>query len=105
MAKRFQDQTKDPRAEPALRRLVEGLRAGAPNYDEMAPAFADVTRSQLVQLQVTVQQLGAVQTITFKGVGPGGADIYEVKCENGAIESRITVNADGKIQGVGFRRL
>jgi hypothetical protein len=69
----------------------------------MAPPFAAVTRQQLPQLQPMVQQLGAVQAITFKGVGPGGADIYEVKFENGAVESRIMVGPDGKVQGVGLR--
>jgi hypothetical protein len=49
--------------------------------------------------------LGAVQSVTFKGVGPGGRDIYEVKFEHGSTEWRIGMMADGKVEGVGFRPL
>jgi hypothetical protein len=41
---------------------------------------------------------------TFKGVGPGGFDIYEVKFENGLIECRIGLTPDGKIEGTAFVR-
>jgi len=52
-----------------------------------------------------IQQLGAVQSVKFTGVGPGGRDIYEVKFENGMAEFRIGMTADRKIEGVGFRNL
>jgi hypothetical protein len=71
----------------------------------MTPAFADVTRRQLADLKSTALQLGAVQSTIFKGVGPGGFDIYEVKFENGLIECRIGLTPDGKIEGIGFRPL
>jgi hypothetical protein len=35
--------------------------------------------------------------VAFKGVGPRGADIYQVKFENGAMEWRIILDTDGKI--------
>jgi hypothetical protein len=71
----------------------------------MTPAFADVTRRQLSDLQSTVAQLGALQSVTFKGVGPGGADIYEVKFEKGLFEFRISLTLEGKIEGMGLRPL
>jgi hypothetical protein len=37
--------------------------------------------------------------LTFKGVGPAGADIYHVKFANGTFEYRIALDADGKIAG------
>jgi hypothetical protein len=104
-AKRFQDQKQDPRTEAVLRRLVEELRRGQPDYDQMSPSFADVTRQQLPQIQGALQQLGAMQSVTFKGVGPGGADIYEAKFENGGLELRILLSAEGKIDAVGLRPL
>jgi hypothetical protein len=39
----------------------------------------------------------------FKGVGPGGADIYEVKFASGAQEWRIWLTPDGKIDSANFR--
>jgi hypothetical protein len=74
--KRFKDQTVAPGSEAALRRMIEELRLGKPNYDLMSPGLAAATRQQLPQLQSMIAGMGVVQAVTFKGVGPGGADIY-----------------------------
>jgi D-alanyl-D-alanine-carboxypeptidase/D-alanyl-D-alanine-endopeptidase len=105
VAKRFKDQTPVPGSEAALRRNIDELRLGQPKYELMSPAFADVIRQQLPQLKTAINQLGALQSVTFKGVGQGGADIYEVKFEHGSTEWRITLDSDGKIAGVLFRPL
>jgi hypothetical protein len=102
VAKRFKDQTPAPGSEAALRRDIDELRLGEPKYDLMSAGLADVTRLQLPKLKATIAQLGAVQSVAFKGVGPGGADIYEVKFEHGSTEWRITLESNGKIAGVGF---
>jgi D-alanyl-D-alanine-carboxypeptidase/D-alanyl-D-alanine-endopeptidase len=105
LAKRVKDQTQAPGSEAALRRDIEELRLGQPKYELMSPALADTRRQQLPQLKAILAELGAVQAVTFKGVGPGGADIYEVKFEHGSTEWRIMLESDGKIASVGFRRL
>jgi CubicO group peptidase (beta-lactamase class C family) len=105
LAKRIKEQTPAPGSEAALRRDIDELRAGRPNYDLMSPGLAAVTRRQLVQLQQTITGLGAVQSVTFKGVGPGGADIFEVRFEHGATEWRITMESEQKIASVLFRAL
>ena len=102
IAKRFKDQTAMPGSEAALRGIIDGLRAGEPKYERMSPGFADVTRQQLPQLKGAIEQLGALESVTFKGVGPGGADIYSVKFEHGSTEWRIVLEPDGKIAGAGF---
>jgi hypothetical protein len=45
-----------------------------------------------------------MQSLTFKGVGPGGADIYEIKFEGGAVDWRIVMAPDGKVAGVGIHK-
>jgi hypothetical protein len=50
-------------------------------------------------------QLGALQSVTFTGVGSGGADIYQVKFEHGTTEWRIMLAADGKAVSIGFRMI
>jgi CubicO group peptidase (beta-lactamase class C family) len=102
-AKRFKDQTAAPGSEAALRKLIEGLRGGNPDYDTMSLNFAAITRQQLPQLESTIADLGEVQSVSFKGVGPGGADIYQVKFEKGALECRISLSSDGKVEGAGIR--
>ncbi len=105
LAKRFKDQTALPGSEAALRRIIEEVRTGQPKYELMTPAFADLTRQQLPQLKAIIAQFGAVESVTFKGVGQGGADIYEVKFEHGSSEWRISLEPDGKVAGVGLRPL
>jgi hypothetical protein len=105
IAKRFKEQKPAPGSEAALRRAIDELQRGQPDYAQMSPAFAEVTRQQLTSLKETILQLGALNSITFKGVGPGGRDIYEVKFEKGLTEWRIGLMPDGKIEGIGFRPL
>ena len=105
LAKRAKDQTAAPGSEAAVRRIIDELRLGQPKYELMTPAFADLTRQQLPQLKTIISQFGAVESVTFKGVAPGGADIYEVKFEHGSSEWRITLESDGKVAGVGLRPL
>ena len=71
----------------------------------MSPGLADVTRQQLPQLKATITKLGAVESVMFKGVGQGGADIFEVKFEHASTEWRITLESDEKVASVGFRPL
>jgi len=102
-AKRFKDQTPAPGGEAALRKMIEGLAAGKPDYDALSPSLAQITRQQLPQLEGNIGKLGALHSMTFKGVGPGGADIYAVAFEKGALEFRIWLGPDGKIDGANFR--
>lgn len=105
VAKRFKEQKPAEGSEAHLRRVIEELRTGQPDYSKMTPKFADVTRQQLPNLKAAVTQMGALQSVTFKGVGPGGFDIYEVKFEKASAEFRIGLTPDGKIEGIGFRPL
>jgi hypothetical protein len=103
VAKKFKDQTQDPRTEAVLRRLLDQIRRGAPDYDLMTPELAALVREQLSGVQSEITQLGAMQSVAFKGVGPRGADIYKVKFENGAMEWRIILDTDGKIGFLNLR--
>ena len=102
-AKRFKDQKPAPGSEAALRKMIEDGRLGKPDYDHMSPGLAAATRQQLPQLQSSIIQLGALQSLTFKGVGPGGADIYSAKFENGSLEYRIWLGPDGKVESAHVR--
>jgi CubicO group peptidase (beta-lactamase class C family) len=101
-AKRFKDQTAAPGGEAALRKMIVGLGSGKPDYDSMAPEFAELTRSELTNIQAEISKLGFMRTVTFKRVGPGGADIYVVEFERGALEFRIWLARDGKVEDAGF---
>jgi beta-lactamase regulating signal transducer with metallopeptidase domain len=100
---RFRDQAPAPGSKDAILRGIEGMQRGSPDYDRMRPALADAIRRQLPQLQRMFSALGAMETIFFRGVGPGGYDIYGVKFANGFAEFRIQLGADGIAEDVLFR--
>jgi hypothetical protein len=96
---KIQSQTATPGSEAALRRLMEGIRTGNPNFAELSPALANATRQQLPQLEASMAHLGAAQAVEFRGVGNQGWDIYDVKQEHGSSQWRIALGPDGIIMG------
>ncbi|MFN8574498.1 MAG: serine hydrolase domain-containing protein [Gemmatimonadaceae bacterium] len=102
---RFKAQTASPGSEAAVRRLVDELRAGKPNYDLMSTGAARETRRQLAQHQATIRQLGSLQSLTSKGVARSGANIFQATFEKGAAEWRIWMNLDGTVDVFRYRAL
>jgi hypothetical protein len=100
---RFREQTPLPGSKEAILRGIEDMQRGAPNYDRMSAPLAAKVRREASQLQPMFKALGAVESIFFRGVGPGGYDIYGVKFANGFAEFRLLLGADGKADDVIFR--
>ena len=96
---RVQNQTAAPGTETALRSLIAGIASGMPNYVEMTPEMAKLTRDQLSGLQAGVTNFGSIQTVEFRGVSPTGWDMYEVKFQSGLVPWRIHLDEQGKIDG------
>ena len=81
--------------------MAEDFASGKQTSDAVSPSFAG--SPQLQQVHGQMSKLGAVQSLVFKGVGPGGADIYSVRFEKGALETRIWLGLDGKIENSNVR--
>lgn len=101
--KRFKGQVATPGSEAAVRRLVEELRLGKPNYDLMSGDLARETRRQLTQHEAEFAKLGALRALTFKGVGPAGPNIYLATFEKGSLEWRVWMNLDGSVDVFRYR--
>lgn len=99
VSQRFKDQKAFPGSEAAIRVEIDEMQRKQPTYERMTPEFAEVARPQAEHVQGLINGLGTLQSITFKGVGPGGFDIYEVKFEHGSLDWRILLDADGKVAG------
>jgi hypothetical protein len=97
VTEKIKSQSPSPETEPALRRLIEGIRTGKPNYEEMVPRFAEATREQLSELQPDISDAGSIASIHFVGVGGGGADVYFVQHEHLARYWRIALDSHGLI--------
>jgi len=75
-------QTATRGTEPALRKLVEGLATGTPDYDLLTEQMQRLTRQQLGNLKRDIAALGAIQSIEFRGVGATGWDVFDVQGGN-----------------------
>ena len=106
LQRRFDQRIPSPGTEASMRRYIESLETGTPNYNEMEPALAAVVRRELPTISKMIKQMGEFRSLTFKGVGYDGRDVYYVTFANGLIEWRIApLSADGKVESRGFRRL
>ena len=86
-----------PGGEALVRRTIEALRAGTPNFDDMGPQMAARTRAQLPDLQKAMGDLGNVRTVTLLEADPTGIDRYTVTFQNGAAEWDIRPGQDAKL--------
>jgi hypothetical protein len=100
---RFRDQAPLPGSKEAILRGIDDLQRGAPNYERMSATLAANIRRQASELQAMFKAFGAVESIFFRGVSPGGYDIYGVKFVNGVAEFRILLGAADKADDVIFR--
>jgi hypothetical protein len=91
-------QTATPGSEEALRKLIEGVASGTPDYDAMTEDMARTTRQQLGFLRPSLAAAGAIRSIKFGGIDPEGRNIYEVTHENSTTNARIALAADGKVE-------
>lgn len=100
---RFRDQAPTPGSRELVLHGIASMQRAAPDYDRMSAPLATRIRSLAAQWMPIFQAMGAVDSIFFRGVGPGGYDIYGVKFANGSAEFRLLVGPDGKADDVIFR--
>ena len=99
IAVRIRDRIPAPGSQEALRRLIDGGRAGNFNFDQMSPEFAQHAHAQLPYWQIVGQHFGAIVSIDFLRVSDQGWDIYQVQHENDVHQYRIVMSDDGKVYG------
>jgi hypothetical protein len=106
LQRRINEKIPSPGTEASLRRYIDALETGTPNYDEMSTALAAMVRQQLPMILKIIQSEGKFQSLAFKGVGQDGLDVYDATFANGQLEWRIApLSADGKAEGRRFRPL
>ncbi len=101
--KRIKDATPQPGSEAALKRQILAFQQGQPAYHEMTEPLATATRPQVPRIERRLGFLGPLQSVSFRGVGLQGYDVYEAKFANGISICRIYLTDDGKISGLWFQ--
>ena len=100
--KRIQAQKPLPGSGAALRRLIEGIQAGNPPFEEMSFQLRQLVGKQLPGVQLVASYVGAIRSIEFRGVGSEGWDQYDVHGEHGTSRWRILLSVDGKIASASY---
>jgi DNA-binding CsgD family transcriptional regulator len=85
--------------EAALRRLVAGLASGSPDYSRLSAGFAEVVRRDLPRTRPLFSAMGELKSMTFRGRGEMGDDIYGLVFANGAVTMSAALDADGRMAG------
>jgi bla regulator protein blaR1 len=84
-------------SEESLRRYIDEVVSGQPNYERMTAEVAGETRRLLQLNQAILAKLGPLRAISFRGVTLFGSDIYTAHFANGSAEWRIALVRDGRI--------
>ena len=87
-----------PGSEQALSAYIDALGRGAPNYDDMTPQLAAITRQQLLLYQAVLARLGTLRAMSFRAVTQTDNDVYLAHFSNGSAEWRIGLVKEGKIE-------
>ncbi len=85
--------------EAALRNLVAGLATGSPDYDNLAPHFAEIVRRDLPMTHRLFSSMGELKSVTFRNRGPGGDDVYNLVFANGEVIMSAALDAEGRMVG------
>jgi hypothetical protein len=94
-------QPQHPGTEALLRKYVEALQNGAPDYNDMTPSLAQEVRKEYSWNRDMVKSLGAQEAITYKGGGWGGLDTFDAVYEHGKMRWIVFPLENGKLAHVG----
>jgi hypothetical protein len=99
---RFKDQLPADGSKSALLAAIHDLQLGTPG-DERVGRMAESVRRRFAALHTMLTAFGPVESVFFRGVGPGGYDIYGAKFERGLAEFRVRLAPGGNIEDIAFR--
>ena len=91
--------------EAALRSLVAGLASGSPDYDTLSRQFAEVVRQDLPMTHPFFRSMGELRSVTFRGRGEMGDDVYNLVFANGGVMMSAALDAEGRMVGGVLRPL
>ena len=93
-------QNSPPQLESLLRKTLNAVKSGSPNYMDMEPMLADQVEQQLVPMRQRFAALGLIKEVEFRGMqtsASGPAEYYRVRFENGQMSWMINLTPAKKI--------
>lgn len=105
LANRIKNKIPNPGSEEILRRVIASLQNGNVDFTQFIDSLAALLQLGFAVVFEELAAKGAVQTLAFRGVGPLGGDVYDVKFGNENTEWRIGLAPDGKIRFLSWRSM
>ncbi len=96
--RRYAAQQPIPGEEAALRRMVNELAAGKPDYDRMTPKVASEVKLVAELDRQIFSALGPVVSTAFKHMSAGGVEPYRLVFQHGEGDLEISLDENGKVQ-------
>lgn len=91
-----------PGSEEALRRVIDEIQRGQPDYARMDERLSDTVRRLMPYTPPLLANLGPLQSVAYAGKGGGGVDFYRATYMNGSVRWAISMGKSGMIEGLGF---
>ena len=99
LAQRVKANEASPGTEASVRRWLDSIAAGQPDYADMAPGLAEAAREQWPETRQQFDAFGPFKAIRFVRVSPQGLDVYEADFQNNRIQVAVgPLNPDGKVE-------
>jgi hypothetical protein len=84
------------KSEAILRKTIEDLQEGKPDFGTMGPELQNAIKEQAQHTADTYRHLGALQSLKYIGT-QGDNDIYRAVYQNAAVTYTIRLSPSGKI--------
>jgi hypothetical protein len=85
-----------PKSESILRKTIQDLQEGRPDFESMEPELQKVVKEQSGHTAEIYRHLGALQTLKYIG-SKDGMDIYRALYQNAAVTYTIQLSPSGKV--------
>ncbi len=92
----------EQKAETALTTTIAAFESGKPNYDDMEGAIVDAVKAKSDVVAGTLNGLGALKSLEYRGYTPAGVWKYRGQFANGQADLMIGFGPAGKIQTLWF---
>ncbi len=100
LSKRISDKIAFAGSEKMIRKMISDAQAGFVDKAAMTAKMAAIAQDQARTIQGEMNKLGSLHSLTFKGVGQDGWDVYDATFENGHQQWRLNLQEDGKVSGL-----
>jgi len=89
-------QVDTPKTEAILRKTIQDLQEGKPDFSTMEPELQKAIKEQAQHTADIYRHLGALQSLRYIGTQSGN-DIYRAVYQNAAVTYTIRLSSSGKI--------